>query len=62
MLVGIGLEMCAVGEPAAPVLTDRLGIGHLVGLASPKEPSVGDVDLDLAENAEQIADKQGLEG
>ena len=96
MLVGVGLEMGAVGvqylaadqslrdglldhgledllmyrtvgEPAAPVLTDRRGVGYLVGQSQPQKPAIGDVDLDLAHqlafaaNAEQLADEQRLE-
>ncbi len=57
----------AVGETAAPVLTDRRGVGYLVGQTQAKKPAVGDVNLDLAHqlalasNTEQVTDKQRLE-
>lgn len=57
----------AVGETAAPVLTDRRGVGYLVGQAQAEKPAVGDVDLNLtyqlalASNTEQVTDKQRLE-
>ena len=57
----------AVIEPSPPVLTDRAGIGYLVGQAKLQKPPIGHIDLDLAHqlpfraNAKQIADKQHLE-
>ncbi len=61
------LSHAGVVEPAASILADGAGIGHLVPQPRAEEPPVGHVDLDFpdklafAADTKQIADEQHLE-